>query len=202
MGLAWTSLGRWPLHSASFNHATCSFCLSLSCTNGFLHHNCIFCWYQWIENNWNEWDNFWMRPRQTDWLTIVCSIYHHHHHFYWLTFQKWAIISRLIVFTDKFDQCLYRCQNASAIVLFKNVLSWLTDLLGTLSKDDEDGSENVGKKKWICVLSNWIASIWTRSICQIQATFPGVKFLRILFRFKKMNENSSSYIHVLHKSSN
>ena len=44
-------------------------------------------------------------------------------------------------------------------------------------------------KRWICVLSNLIASIWTCSICQIQATFPGVKFLRILFRFKKIKEN-------------
>ena len=57
-------------------------------------------------------------------------------------------------------------------------------------------------KKWICVLSNLIASIWTRSICQMQATFPGVEFLRILFRFKKRKENSSSYVHVLHKTSN
>ena len=40
-------------------------------------------------------------------------------------------------------------------------------------------------KKWICVLSNLVASIWTRSICQMQATFPRVEFLRILFRFKK-----------------
>ena len=54
-------------------------------------------------------------------------------------------------------------------------------------------------KKWICVLSNLIAWIWTRSICQSQATFPGVKFLRISFRFKKRKENSSSYVHVLQK---
>ena len=73
--------------------------------------------------------------------------------------------------------------------------------LGTLSKDDDDFSENVGKKI-ICVLSNLIASIWTRSICQMQATFPGVEFLRILFRYKKMKENSSSYVPVFHKTSN
>ena len=52
-------------------------------------------------------------------------------------------------------------------------------------------------KKWICVLSNLIASIWTRSKCQMSATFPGVEFLRILFRFKNRKENSSSYVHVL-----
>ena len=67
--------------------------------------------------------------------------------------------------------------------------SWVRTrrLLGTLSKDDDDGSKNAGKK-WIYVLSNLIASIWTRSICQMQATFPGVEFLRILFRFKKRLE--------------
>ena len=43
-------------------------------------------------------------------------------------------------------------------------------------------------KKLTCVLSNLITPIWTRSICQIKATFPGVEFLRILFRLKKMKE--------------
>ena len=37
-----------------------------------------------------------------------------------------------------------------------------------------------------------VASIWTRSIYQMQATFPVAEFLRILFRFKKRKENSSS----------
>ena len=59
--------------------------------------------------------------------------------------------------------------------------------IGTLSIDDDHGSENVGKKR-ICVLSILIASIWTRSICQLQATFPGAEFLRILFRFKNRKE--------------
>ena len=57
-------------------------------------------------------------------------------------------------------------------------------------------------KKWICVLSTLLASIWARSISQMQATFPGVKFIRILFRFKNRKENSSSYVHVLHKTAN
>ena len=74
-------------------------------------------------------------------------------------------------------------------------------VLGTLSNYDDNGSENFAKK-WICVLSNLIKSIWTRSICQMQATFPGVEFARILFKFKKRKENSSSYVHVLHKTSN
>ena len=69
----------------------------------------------------------------------------------------------------------------------------------TLCNDDNDGSENVAKKK---NLSNLIASIWTRSICQMQSTFPGVEFLTILFKLKKRKESSSSYVHVLHKTSN
>ena len=43
--------------------------------------------------------------------------------------------------------------------------------IGILSKDDDDGSENVVKKMNLRS-SNLIASIWTRSICQMQATFP------------------------------
>ena len=36
----------------------------------------------------------------------------------------------------------------------------------------------------------------------MQATFPGIEFLRILFKLKKRKESSSSYVHVLHKTSN
>ena len=36
----------------------------------------------------------------------------------------------------------------------------------------------------------------------MQATFPGVEFLTVLFRFKKRKENSSSYAHVYHKTAN
>ena len=59
-----------------------------------------------------------------------------------------------------------------------------TYILETLS-DDDDGSEKV-----------YLDPIK----CQMQATFPGVEFLRILLRFKKRKEDSSSYVHVLHKT--
>ena len=73
--------------------------------------------------------------------------------------------------------------------------------IGTLSKDDDNGSENVGKKmnlrsfKVNCVFG-------PAQYVKMQGTFPEVEFLRILFRFKKRKENSSSYVHVLHKTSN
>ena len=45
-------------------------------------------------------------------------------------------------------------------------------IVGTLSKDHDDGSENVGKKINFCVLSNLIASIWTRAhVCVAGKTF-------------------------------
>ena len=59
-----------------------------------------------------------------------------------------------------------------------------TYILETLS-DDDDGSEKV-----------YLDPIK----CQMQATFPGVEFLRILCGFKKRKEDSSSYVHVLHKT--
>ena len=40
-------------------------------------------------------------------------------------------------------------------------------------------------KKWIWVLSNLIASVWTRSICQMQATFPGGWILKDFIQVQK-----------------
>ena len=62
--------------------------------------------------------------------------------------------------------------------------------LGTLSKDVDDGSENVGIVKKMNLRS---------FKCRRQETFPGIEFLRILFRLKKRKENSSSHVHVLHQ---
>ena len=75
---------------------------------------------------------------------------------------------------------------ARATLPYPHLYSWkkLWVVIGTLSKDDDYGSENVAKK-WICTLWNLIASIRTRSICQMQAIFPRLKFLRILFTGSK-----------------
>ena len=56
-------------------------------------------------------------------------------------------------------------------------------------------------KKWICVLSNFIVYIWIRSICRMEAMFPGVEFSWTLSRFTKRKGNSSCYVHVLYKTS-
>ena len=57
-------------------------------------------------------------------------------------------------------------------------------MIVTVSNGDDDCSENI-TKKIICVFSNFIASIWNRSIRQMyRAIFPGVEFLRALSMFK------------------
>ena len=80
---------------------------------------------------------------------------------------------------------------------------WLIDWIGTFSNNDDHGSETSLKNELILrSFKLIIASIWTRSICQILATFSGVELLRILLKLKKRKENSSWYVHVLHKTSN
>ena len=75
--------------------------------------------------------------------------------------------------------------------------SLLKLLLGTLSKDDDDGSEKVGKK--MNLRSFKLNRVFgPAQYVKMQATFPEVEFLR----FKKRKENSSSYVHVLHKTAN
>ena len=51
---------------------------------------------------------------------------------------------------------------------------------GSTQLDNRDLKQGRRRRQWkrrlkklICALSNLIASIWTRSICQMQATFPG-----------------------------
>ena len=46
-------------------------------------------------------------------------------------------------------------------------------------------------KRRICILSNFVASIWTCSICQMLAIFPEIEFLRTLSRFKKRDRKIS-----------
>ena len=102
--------------------------------------------------------------------------------------------SKTTLTTTLICRLLYKLTlNFYSLLLSQLPFSSPFESLGTLSKDDDDGSENVTKL---------IASVWTRSVCQIQAIFPAVRFLRIIFKFKMRKENSSSYVHVLHKASN
>ena len=85
---------------------------------------------------------------------------------------------------------------------FKNLKSgfWVA-WLGTLSNHDDYGSENVAKK--MNLSSFKLNRVYLDPLkFQMPETFPGVKFLMILFRFKKRKQNSSSYVHALHKTSN
>ena len=74
-------------------------------------------------------------------------------------------------------------------------------LLGSLRSNDATATRT-SLKKWICVLCHLNRVFGPAQYVKMQATFPEVEFLRILFRFKKRKENSSSYVHVLHKTSN
>ena len=53
----------------------------------------------------------------------------------------------------------------------------------TLSKDDDDGGETVSEK--MNLRSFKLNCIWTPSMCQMQATFPGVEFLKDFIQVQK-----------------
>ena len=57
-------------------------------------------------------------------------------------------------------------------------------------------------KKLICVVSNLIVSIWTRSICINAGDLSWSWILKDFIQVHKEEENSSVYVHVLHKTSN
>ena len=74
-------------------------------------------------------------------------------------------------------------------------------LLGTLSNEDDDDSENVAKKMNLC-------SFKLSQVCMDPLNMPSARdvswswILKILFKFKNRKENSSWHVHVLHKTSN
>ena len=75
-------------------------------------------------------------------------------------------------------------------------------LLGTLSNDDDDDSaENVAKKLNLCSFK--LSQVYMDPLNMSSASdFSWSWILKILFKFKNRKENSSSYVHVLHKTSN
>ena len=68
----------------------------------------------------------------------------------------------------------------------------VTQIKGTLSNDDYDGSENAAKK--MNLSSFKLNRVYLDPFNMSNA---GDFFLRILFKFKKRLENSSLYVHVL-----
>ena len=61
-------------------------------------------------------------------------------------------------------------------------------------------SDNVAKNEFTS-FQTYSRLFGPRSICQVKAIFPGVEFLRTqISRFKERKENSSTYVHVLHKT--
>ena len=75
-------------------------------------------------------------------------------------------------------------------------------LLGTLSNDDDDDSaENVTKTMNLCFFK--LSQVYMDPLNMPSASdFSWSWILKILFKFKNRKENSSSYVHVLHKTSN
>ena len=75
-------------------------------------------------------------------------------------------------------------------------------LLGTLSNDDDDDSaKNVTKK--MNLRSFKLSQVYMDPLNMPSAgDFSWSWILKILFKFKNRKENSSSYVHVLHKTSN
>ena len=92
-----------------------------------------------------------------------------------------------------------------ASLFFTTVSSWLCDSQTCLSvnhwhsiRDSESISSKLRPndatstrtplKKWICVLSVFIAIVPTHWLCQIQANPTGAEFLGTIFKFRKRNQ--------------
>ena len=71
--------------------------------------------------------------------------------------------------------------------------------IGSLCKDDSDGSENVNIKKF-SVFSKFFAIISTRLKCQMQVNFPEMEFFETEPNFTSTKETLSRCVYVLHKS--
>ena len=72
--------------------------------------------------------------------------------------------------------------------------------LGTLSNDDDDGSENFAKK--INLRSFKLNRVYLDPHNMSNAGDVSWSWILKGFKFKKRKENSSSYVHVLHNTSN
>ena len=69
-----------------------------------------------------------------------------------------------------------------------------------LSNNDYDGSKNVYKTMNSRPFKLQRVYLDPPPICRMQAIFARVELIQTLSRFTKRKENSSSYVHVLHKT--
>ena len=124
------------------------------------------------------------------WLSFIWSVSRH------LT----PVLHRLTPFT-----CVGQIQACSRLLAELKIMLcmqewiWFYSQVVSTSNDDDEGSENVTKKRNLRPFKPYRVYL-DRLICQMWAIFHGVEFLRTLSRFKKRKENSSSYVHVLHKT--
>ena len=81
----------------------------------------------------------------------------------------------------------------------RGVLSTSDYYLKKKIHDDDDGSGNVAKEMNLRSFKLYRVHLDSLNML-MQKTFPEDEFLRILFKFKKRKENSSSYVHVLQKT--
>ena len=96
---------------------------------------------------------------------------------------------RLLLDLKQFKRHKLWCQLESLLSIL-HCPCFIIGSIGTLSKDGNDGSENIGKKM----------NLHSFKVIRIFGTTQYVK--RILFRFTKRKENSLLYVHVLHKTVN
>ena len=73
--------------------------------------------------------------------------------------------------------------------------------LGTLRSNDATATRT-SLKKWICVISVFIAIIPTHLLCQLWANPPKAEFQGAKFKLRKRNKISSLLVYVLHKTRN
>ena len=90
----------------------------------------------------------------------------------------------------------------STHTLPSSIFKKLWVVIGTLSKDDDDGSENVAKKMNLCSFKLNRVYLDTLNISNA-GDFSWSWILKdFIHGIKKRKKNSSSYVHVLNKASN
>ena len=70
------------------------------------------------------------------------------------------------------------------------------------SRSNDATATRTSLRKWICVLSVFIAIITTHLLCQLSANHPEAEFKETKFKLRKRIKISSLLIFVIHKTRN